>query len=272
MIVITGSAAKLTVLTGDNQTIPQTQVSANIIFQLTDAYDNAVAGEEINFTVRSSTGEISSSGLSLSTATTDTNGEVTTRLEVTDTKGNYTVIATFAADTTMTADALVAVTDAIPKLPSLGLGIKLEATGALSDAKETGFNGGIKVNDGEFLQEAVLTTNDSVLFQSEISVDSTHIGQSADILVVAYYSPVAPFDVGGTYFMIDNRNAILVWDGNPASLVPFIRINQLPAKQFVNMYGGPLPAGQVQAYVGYRLDDGTIIYNGNQTINARIKE
>jgi hypothetical protein len=271
VIVIAGNAAKLTVSAGDNQTITQGQVSSNLTFQLTDTFNNAVAGEDINFTVRTPTGETSSSGLSSSTATTDSNGEVTTRLENSDTKGNYTVIATRAADTTMTANVLIIVTDARPDLPSLGLGMTLEANGAITDANAI-FNGGTKVNDGEFQQEVVLTTNDSVLIQSEITIDSAHVGQAADILVVAYYNPIAAFDTGGEYVMIDNRNAVLPWNGDPASLVSFISVNQLPAKQFVNMYGGTLPAGQVRAYVGYRLiNSGLVIFNGNQTINARIR-
>lgn len=270
IVVTAGDASQLTVTTGNNQTVSQNQASVNITFQLTDAFNNAVAGEGINFTVRTPAGETSSSGLSISTATTDSNGEVTTRLDSTDIKGNYTVIATYTVDTSITTDAVVSVTDAEPDLPSLGFGTRLEATGELNEANAS-FSGGTKVNDGEFMQEVVLTTNDSVFIQSQISVDSAHVGQAADILIVAYYSPVAPFDVGGQYFMIDNKNLILVWDGNPVNLVPFIRVNQLPAKQFVNMYAGTLPAGQVQAYVGYRLDDGTIVYNGNQTIKARIK-
>lgn len=271
VIVVAGDAAQLTLVAGNDQTVTIGQSSANITFQLTDASDNAVAGKAVNFSLEAPTG--SSSILSPSTATTDTNGQVTTRLETfkIDPKGNYIIVATLDADNTVTANTVVEVIDSLPDLPSLGLGMTLETTGALTDASAS-FNGGTKVNDQEFQQEVILTTNDSVLIQGIINVDSAHVGQPADILVVSYYNPVLAFDVGGVYVMIDNNNVILDWDGNPASLVAFTRVTQLPTRQFVNMYGGPLPPGQVRAYFGYRLADGTVIFNGNQTINARIKE
>jgi hypothetical protein len=59
-------------------------------------------------------------------------------------------------------------------------------------------------------------------------------------------------------------------------LVPFTKIEKLAATQSANMYGGPLPPGKVQVYFGYRLktngvDNGVIVYNGANTINATIK-
>ena len=270
VIVAAAAATQLTLVAGNNQSLTIGQSSSNITFQLADAFDNAVAGKTVNFSIQAPTG--SNSSLSLTTAATDTNGQVTTRLVTnsTDPKGNYTVIANLDDDNTVTANVSVEVTDLIPDLPSLGFGMVLEATGALTEANAS-FNGGIKVNNGEFQQEAAFTINDSVFIQGVINVDSTHVGQPAEILVVGYYNPLLAFDVGGVYVMIDNNNAILNWDGNPANLVAFTSVAQLPTRQFVNMYGGPLPAGQVRAYVGYRLADGTIIFNGNQTINARIK-
>jgi hypothetical protein len=269
VVVVAAAATQLTLVTGNNQTLAIGQSSSNITFQLTDAFDNPVAGKVVNFSTQAPTG--SNSSLSLTTATTDTKGQVTTRLETssTDPKGNYTVIAILNTDNTVTTNAAVEVTDEIPDLPSLAFGMMLDATGVFTEAGAS-FNGGVKVNDKEFQQEVVLTTNDSVSIQGVINVDSAHVGQPADILVVSYYNPTTLLDVGGVYVMIDNNNAILNWDGNPANLVAFTRVAQLPTRHFVNMYGGPLPAGQVRAYFGYRLDNGTIVYN-EHTINARIK-
>ncbi len=270
VVVIAGPPVKLAVKEGGNQTVPAGQNTANIRFQLTDTFNNAVAGQVIRFTVRDPAGEISSNKLFLTEATTDSNGQVTNRLEAFQTEGTYLVIATLATDETITTQVPVQITEPIPQLPSLGFGMAFDATGAVVETTAS-FNGGAKVNDGEFNQEVVFNLNDSIFVQGVINVDSRHIGQPADIIIVASYHPIVPFNTQQVFYMLSSNNVPLIWDGNLVNLVAFTRVNLLPKKLPVNMYGGKLGSpGLYQGYFGYRLDNGLIVFNGNQTINLRV--
>ena len=154
------------------------------------------------------------------------------------------------------------------QLPDLGAGMAVKSSWETVET-DSSFNGGIKVNDGEFLQQTVLTSADSVSFQGVINVDSDHIGMPADILVVGGYTPI---DLPEQFVMVDDKNNTPNWDLDLTTLGPFARINSLPDQQPVNMYGGKLPIGKVRGWLGYRLDDGLIVFNGSQSINAQINE
>jgi len=154
------------------------------------------------------------------------------------------------------------------QLPDLGAGMAVKPSWETVET-DSSFNGGIKVNDGEFLQQTVLTSADSVSFQGVINVDSDHIGMPADILVVGGYTPI---DLPEQFVMVDDKNNTPNWDLDLTTLGPFARINSLPDQQPVNMYGGKLPIGKVRGWLGYRLDDGLIVFNGSQSINAQINE
>ena len=268
VVVVAGLPAKLTVTEGGNQTLPAGQSSANIRFKLTDAFNNAVAGQVVHFSLRNPNGEMGNDKLFLTEATTDINGQVTTRLEALQMD---LVTATLATDETISFQVPVQIVEPVPQLPSLGFGMAYDATGAIIETTAS-FNGGTRVNDSEFNQEVVFNLNDSIFVQGVINVDSRHIGQGADIIIVASHNPIVPFNTQQIFYMFSSDNRPEVWDGNLANLVAFSRINNLPKKLPLNLYGGKVGApGLYQGYFGYRLDNGVIVFNCNQTLNLRVK-
>ncbi len=272
VIVTAGTVADFRVIQGYNQSIPAGKDSANIRFKLTDAFNNAVPDELVNFTVQNPAGEISNSGLSTILAISNVNGEVTVSLEATEISGIYTVIATLASNDTITTNTQVQVKAALPKLPSLGFGTIVDASGHVEGTKEVIFNGGISVNGREFEQETVFTTEDSFVVQGVIKVDRNHIEKTADIIVVASYKLLPPAETE-SFFMLDNLGVPKLWAGDMSKLEALKSEVTLSEALFVELYDGQLTTGaRLRFFFGYRLDDGVIVFNADQTINARIRE
>ena len=270
VVVVAGAPSQLTVTAGDNQIIPANQNSADISFKLSDTFGNPITGQMVNFTVTTPLSETSNRGVFPTNLITDINGDVTTRLMVTTIEGTHTVIATLATNSLVTNQVKVQVTEALPQLPSLGFGMAINTLGNFVETNAS-FQGGISVNDGDFLPEVVLAQTDSVLIKGLITADSHHVGQPADIIIVASYSPVLPFDPQ-MWFMLNSNNVIQVWDVNMANLVAFTHVAQLPSKLPINMYGGKFAAiGQLQVYFGYRLENGLIVFNLNQVMSILIR-
>jgi len=269
LVVIVGTPAKLTVTAGSGQLITVDEGSANIVFELTDAYANVItAAQFVNFTLTTPSGDTTTNGIFPEDDALNSKGQVVTRLDPTATKGDYTVTATLMNDNTVTGNTIVTVIEPAPELPLLGDGAAINIVGIAVNTNAS-FNGGIQVNASNFTKDATLNSTDSVVIRGVINVASADIGKAADILVVGAYTPPGTEIV--YYHMVDENNDLQLWDVDMAHLVPFTKIEKLAATQSANMYGGPLPPGKVQVYFGYRLDNGEIVYNGANTINATIK-
>ncbi|MDM8567209.1 choice-of-anchor D domain-containing protein [Candidatus Halobeggiatoa sp. HSG11] len=265
--------ANIIVTAGNGQQILVNSPSTGIYFKVIDETGNPNIGATVNFNLTDPTGSKIIDGLSIMTAYTENNGLVSTSLNSAKTTGNYTIVATLETDDSQSANANVIVVENPNELnlPSLSFGMAIGSTWE-SIKTNTTFDGGIKVNNDKFFADVVLTPNDTVFIQGAINVDSNHVGKKADIIVAASYKPVASFGaVEEQFVMVDSNNALQIWDQDLASLVEFARIDNLPTQQLVNMYGGTLPLGKVQVYFAYRLDDGLVVFNGYQTINAQIK-
>jgi hypothetical protein len=289
--IIAGSPTDLQVTQGGNQSLSIGNDSELITFKLADAFGNAISGEQINLTLTISTDEIDNitdeklalfdinenpittsdingnvSGMS------NENGQIRARLQAAaNIQGSY--IITASAENPENNDTIadrtnLFVTESRPDLPALELGkISSVAVDANGNAVNTtaAFSGGISVNGGSFEQPATLTLNESVIIQGDIAVDNNHVGKIAEILVVAYH------ESSSTYYMLDSLlENFPIWDdGKLASLVPFRRGVRLEQTQFVDIYQGYIPViGVLKIYFGYRLADGTIVYNGGQTISV----
>jgi hypothetical protein len=271
IIVSTGIPASLSLISGNNQSITVGDSSADLTFRVTDTFGNPLMSLLIRFTVKTPTGEITSQGLLPRQANTDAKGEVSTRLEAVETEGEYTVIATLDTDNQVVASAIVSVTTPLPNLPSLGFGGALSASGVFLDS-DASFYGGIATNGNAFEPEAVLNLNDSVAVEGVIKADSGHVGETADILVVAGYKPNLPTSEEW-YYMLDQRGNYQKWDGQMANLDSFKRNVTLSKDVLVKMYGGKFIAeGQLKIYFGYRLPEGMVVFNGDQTINVLVKK
>lgn len=145
----------------------------------------------------------------------------------------------------------------------LGAGVELAPNG-VSVASEATFEGGVSVESGEFANAVSINQPESFSLAALITVDPKHIGQTADLLAVVSY-------VSGqntNWFMKSGENFV-TWDSNPGNLVATQSNITLNATQTLNIFEGSLAGtapGVFNVFVGYRLNDGTIVFNGNQAI------
>ncbi|MEZ5672876.1 MAG: hypothetical protein R3E08_11075 [Thiotrichaceae bacterium] len=156
------------------------------------------------------------------------------------------------------------------------------------------FSRGIAINGGM----VSLKPTDPIDIRGVITVDSSHVGQAADILTLVAYqtTPMEPL----IFFMFDEKGAYHQWDGQFSSLVamqkvekldPEVRVNLFPMEidvlqndtkfnnevilgcnsrplNYTGIVGFP---GIFKFYYGYRLKDGTIAFN-RDSIDIEIKE
>jgi len=77
---------------------------------------------------------------------------------------------------------------------------------------------------------------------------------------------------GELFFMLDNQKRPLLWDGDPDKLVAAIKDITLAASVPVEIYQGGLVDGQIRVYFGYRLENGMVVFNGEQVIDLRVEK
>jgi hypothetical protein len=124
-------------------------------------------------------------------------------------------------------------------------------------------NGGISVNGGVYLQRVEQRLSDSVDVSGTITVDPTHVGNTANIFVYAKVS-LPSSDV---YYMLNENLDILAWDLNPASLVAYKRNVQLTSVYTAPLYSGTfIYPGTLEIFFGYQLTDGTLISNNTPIV------
>jgi hypothetical protein len=123
------------------------------------------------------------------------------------------------------------------------------------------FWGGWSINAQGFFPEAQVTLTDTVTVLGKIKVAPEDSGKKAEIVVYATYLPLSIAGVTSPqYLMLDTQGQVLSWDGKLENLVPFQRDMVLEPTQLVYAYQGQLivPA-KVDVYLGYRLEDGTLV-------------
>jgi hypothetical protein len=94
-----------------------------------------------------------------------------------------------------------------------------------------------------------------------VNVEPQYVGQPADILMVAQHK--RSLDYGKFDYTRFGPNWQR-WDNQIGQIPPASRYQQLPAKFEIPIYLGPLAhvPGEFTVYVGYRLEDGVIVFNG----------
>lgn len=144
--------------------------------------------------------------------------------------------------------------------PSLGKGEAVDRGKHVKSASD--FVGGIAVSGKPFVSEATLLLSESVDVRGTISVEPSHVGKIADLIVYAGYKAVP---TGQELFFTLRKTSegsleIPVWDRKPENLAIFETIT-LQATQEVPMYQNKfiLP-GSLAVHFGYRLhnEDGTV--------------
>jgi Concanavalin A-like lectin/glucanases superfamily/Bacterial Ig domain/Calx-beta domain/Putative Ig domain len=176
--------------------------------------------------------------------------------------------------------------DALPTtapllLPSLGQGVTVNANPGVIDTHAftfcyeqcpiaTAFRGGVSLNKLSYHNPLSLHSHQPVKIIGEMDIDPQHVNQMADILIVAGWKPL-PIDDFENYFLRDNQGQIQPWDLNLAHLVAARPKVKLAPTQSVEIYSGSLSRGNIAVFFGYRLKDGTLIFNGEQPIEIQVQ-
>jgi hydrogenase small subunit len=157
-------------------------------------------------------------------------------------------------------------------LPNLGKAGAIDKDGH-SLTTDTTFAGGLAIKEGEGKFQPTLTFRQSkmVEIRGNITVESTHIGQTADILLVVVYQPLLSTNTLPLYFMLDMTGNALIWNGNLAELVPFQQTTLTTLQEIPIYQGKLLTPGIFKLYFGYRLLNGAIVSN-IQSIDMTITE
>lgn len=170
-------------------------------------------------------------------------------------------------------------------LPSLGQGVTFDFNSHVTDelfdpqtisfcyqqcAMETAFRGGVSLNGLSYHNLLSLHAHQPVKILGEMDINSQQVNQTADIFMVAAWKPL-PLGDFETYFMRDSHGQIQKWDLNLAHLVAAQSQIQLAPTQQLEIYNGLLTPGYFAIFFGYRLNDGTLIFNGEQPLEIQVQ-
>ncbi len=120
--------------------------------------------------------------------------------------------------------------------------------------------GGSFLNEGEFQPKITMSRFEKITIHARILVDPADVGETAEILVCAAYKPFPKSKP--RFYMIDSQNLIHLWDEEIANLVTLKEVDSLKRVQDVEILTGEFDfMGMLNIYFGYRLENGTIVYN-----------
>ncbi|HAI68158.1 MAG TPA: hypothetical protein DCM38_01840 [Gammaproteobacteria bacterium] len=123
-------------------------------------------------------------------------------------------------------------------------------------------------SDGTRSHKPSFAYHDNLKLSTWLRVDSRHVGQQADIIVIALHQfdkqqTVYSFD--GSRWQIDELDSLTAvdtyYDQLPAQLEIPVALNTLAVK-----------GGKLTVYVGYRLADGVIVFNGIAPLQLLVNE
>ncbi len=147
------------------------------------------------------------------------------------------------------------------------------AVGEVPEGKAINFNqmntateitGSVSVNCGPYERITTQCTPDNVKIKGKITVDNYDIGKQADILAIAIHKPYPESKVEKFYTIVNEGKAVAEWDGDLENLQVFQQNITLQPEHDFFIYQGKIPlSGFVQVLFGYRLQDGSIIYNAD---------
>ena len=252
-VTVYPAATKLMVTKGGNQVISPNTTSADIVFQVTDDFGNAVEeAHPLNFSLKRDETEIfpqdGLSNLTLHVVNSNDTGQFTTHLKPMPEQGSYTITAKLNNRTDAIPELTnVFVFEPLPELPDLG---KWEDI-----TSNITFNGGISLDGGQtFLNDLQITTSDSVFILGSITVDDGN-HEDAELLVAAAVYQADSDSLQEPYRFFDSHGTF------SDKLVPFRRGVSLEATQLLEIWNGQIPEGEWGILFGYRLTGGTIVHS-----------
>lgn len=137
-----------------------------------------------------------------------------------------------------------------------GVDANLQPVKTLAD-----FTPSVTTTSGLSGNHLTIAQTEEVTVATTITVDPAHVGQRAELLAVASFLPlVNPQPLT----LMRDTDTWKSWDGNIKSLTVMEVKSQLGNSETLTVYQGNLQglAGNFLIRVGYRLQDGTIIYSG----------
>ncbi|MDM8569353.1 hypothetical protein QUF50_07590, partial [Thiotrichales bacterium HSG1] len=125
-----------------------------------------------------------------------------------------------------------------------------------------------KLNNVEHLVKRKLEQQQNIRIIAQIYVDPQDIGKAAEILLVAMYTN--PQNETISYHR--GHKIWQVWKGHIDNLLMAQYHPLLPEIANVFVFEGELPlTGDFTVYVGYRLENGTVVFNGLEPLNFVIE-
>jgi len=119
----------------------------------------------------------------------------------------------------------------------------------------------ISTDKGQYGNQLQVDSEEQLNVDMTIIPDQQHRGQTADIVNVVSYTQNETDST--QMFMQDEQKGWQAWDGGLDTLVAAQSQQKLGQQQQFNVFEGKLNAnGRVQINVGYRLTDGTLVFNG----------
>jgi len=160
-------------------------------------------------------------------------------------------------------------------LPDLTAGgAFLMGTDGIEFEKTARITGGTSIEGGEITSRAQANLSDKseIMFVGNIAFAPEHEGEEVDIIAVAYYRLNALITGSGVgaYFSLMEGGMTTLWNvADPAGIEPFydekhtiIEGEPKVVKIYTGKFGTPpFEASSIDVWLGYRLDDGTIIFN-----------
>lgn len=142
-----------------------------------------------------------------------------------------------------------------------------------SDGKQqnsaTTFTPQLTASQGQLENRSVLSTQEAtaVNLAINVTVQSEHLGQAADVLVVAQHQATDK-----TTRYMKTAQGWQLWNGQLSDLQPLQSYEKLPPIFDISVFSGDLSpvTGELQIYAGYRLQQGDVIFNGLNPLHFAI--
>lgn len=268
LTVVAGQPSVVIFTQGQSQAIPATKRSSPIRIRLSDGLANIAANQTVKFDLINSGGSSYAHTIIPSSINTNAQGEAEVYINAPDIDGTYTLSVTWQEqDKIVSATTPFTVLAALPSLPSLGFAIGNTTTGEGVETNSS-FNGGATINNTAYTQEAILSSQDEVVIKAYAEVETAHVGQEADLIVVIGLTPLPLVNQETEqFYMIEENGGIIPWSGVLAEIATFKKQTSLPKYPEFTLFSGQLGSAAYRIFVGYRLKEGTIIFNGQQSIN-----
>lgn len=126
---------------------------------------------------------------------------------------------------------------------------------AASTATTATFTIGLS-KDGGTSFTTTAATSDSIRLIGTVKPEAAQVGETADIFVVANYN--------GQFFMRNSNGAFVPWNGQVATIVPFLTGRTLTASYEVDFLTGKIPyAGNFALFLGYKAANNVLTYTAS---------